>query len=308
MIELPDVDSLFDGGLGEWLEGQKAARARTAAKLFKIRIWGVAAAAIVGTIALVMGWGTFGYFAAGIIGFGFFAYGQHIQQQMVNILKQEMNGSLAKALDINYSVDAFPGQEFKTARTYRLLPSHDDSYFQDQWHGSISGTDFLLYETRLTEEQGSGKDKQTVTVFSGIVLRLQFARSFLGTTLVRRDGFKFTLFGDNKNYGGEKLERIKMVHPDFEDTFDVYGNDQVESRYLVHPEYCERLLAIEREFDGSKMTALFKEGDIILVMKTNDMFESASLDPAQDRERLGKTISQFATIAALVKKLNERPR
>jgi hypothetical protein len=33
-----------------------------------------------------------------------------------------------------------------------------------------------------------------VTKFEGVVLRFQFARPFLGTTLVRRDGFKITLF------------------------------------------------------------------------------------------------------------------
>lgn len=76
----------------------------------------------------------------------------------------------------------------------------------------------------------------------------QFA--FLATTLVRRDGSKFTLFGDTKTYAGQKLERIKMVDPRFEDTVDIYGTDQVEARYLVHPAYCERLLDLEREFAG----------------------------------------------------------
>ena len=227
---------------------------------------------------------------------------------MVNSLKAEMNGALAKALQIDYSVAGFSGQEFEHACEFELLPSYDDRYLQDQWHGQIEGTDFLLYEAKLTETRGSGKNRRTVTVFEGVLLRFQFARPFLATTLVRRDGFKFTLFGDTKSYGGRKLERIKMVDPRFEDAFDVYGTDQVEGRYLVHPAYCERLLDLEKEFDGEKLAALFLGGDLIVTLRTGDIFESATLNPEQDRELLGKTIGQFGSIARLVKLLNERPR
>ncbi|MGB5078179.1 MAG: DUF3137 domain-containing protein, partial [Sphingorhabdus sp.] len=210
--------------------------------------------------------------------------------------------------EIDYSVAAYPGQEFKRACSYELLPSHDDSYLQDQWHGAIDGTDFLLYEAKLTETRGSGKNRRTVTVFEGVVLRFQFARPFLATTLVRREGFKFTLFGDTKSLAGQQLERVKMVDPRFEDAFDVYGTDQVEARYLVHPAYCERLLDLEKEFAAEKLAALFLEGDLIVTLRTGDIFESATLNPDQDRDRLGKTIAQFASIVRLVKLLNERPR
>jgi hypothetical protein len=43
-------------------------------------------------------------------------------------------------------------------------------------------------------------------------------------------------------------------------------------------------------------------------VQTGDMFESATLDPAKDRELLGQSIGQFASIVRLVKLLNERPR
>jgi hypothetical protein len=179
---------------------------------------------------------------------------------------------------------------------------------EDQWQGKIGDTDFLLYDAKLTEEQGSGKSRRTVTVFEGIILRFRFARPFLSTTLVRRDGFKFTLFGDDKSFGGQVLDRVKMVDPRFEDAFDVYSSDPVESRYLVHPAYCERLLELERDFYGSKLAALFRHGDLIVTVNAENMFESATLDPAQDRELLGRTITQFGTMARLIELLNERPR
>lgn len=308
MIALPDVDTLMAGGLAQWLDGKAAERAEAKKKMYSV-IWiGGGISVVAFLIGLMLDLGGVGYMVAAVCGAATAYFANKIRQAMVDVLKQEMNGALAEALQIDYSVAAFPGQEFENARAFELLPDYDHRHLQDQWHGQIEGTDFLLYEAKLTEQRGSGKNRRTVTVFEGVVLRFQFARPFLATTLVRRDGFKFTLFGDSKSYGGQKLERIKMVDPRFEDAFDVYGTDQVEGRYLVHPAYCERLLDLEKEFDGEKLAALFLGGDLIVALRTGNMFESATLDPSQDRELLGKTIGQFASIVRLVKLLNERPR
>jgi Protein of unknown function (DUF3137) len=308
MIALPDVDTLMAGGLSQWLDSKSAERAEAKQKMFSV-IWiGGAISVVALFLGFLLDLGGLGYMIAAGCGAVTAYLANKVRQEMVDVLKQEMNGALAKALQIDYAVAAFPGQEFENAREFELLPDYDDRYLADQWHGQIEGTDFLLYEAKLTEERGSGKNRRTVTVFEGVVLRFQFARPFLATTLVRRDGFKFTLFGDSKSYGGQNLERIKMVDPRFEDAFDVYGTDQVEGRYLVHPAYCERLIELEREFDGEKLAALFLGGDLIVTLRTGDIFESATLNPAQDRELLGRTISQFGSIARLVKLLNERPR
>jgi hypothetical protein len=306
---MPDVDTLMADGLADWLDGKIAERAKAREKVRSTQIAGVVVAGAILLIVALFGWSwEFGMFGACLAGGGFFAWASYIRQTMVNSLKHEMNGALARSLGIDYQVSPQAGLEFEQACEYDLLPSYDDSYFQDRWQGAVAGTEVLLYEAKLTEERGSGKNRRTVTVFKGILLRMHFARDFLGTTLVRRDGVKFTLFGDTKSYGGQKLERIKMVDPRFEDAFDVYGSDQVEARYLVHPAYCERLLDLETSFAGEKLCALFHGGDLLVTIRTEDLFESATLDPAQDRELLGQTIAQFASISRLIASLNERPR
>jgi Protein of unknown function (DUF3137) len=308
MISLPDVDTLMTGGLRDWLDAKVAERLEAKKQMYTAGGAGIGVGVAIALFALTFGFGGFAYFfAAGAVGIGF-AWAASIRQKMVNQLKQEMNGALAHAMGIEYGVETTSGAEFATACEFDLLPSYDDDSFQDNWQGQVGGTQFRLYEATLTEERGSGKDRRTVTVFQGIIIRLQFARAFNGITLLRREGFKFTLFGDNKSYGGHTLERIKMVDPAFEDAFDVYGSDQVEARYLVHPAYCERLLELEREFNGAKLSALFYGGDVIVTIHADDMFESATLNPDDDRERLGITISQFGSLVKLITLLNERPR
>ncbi len=309
MISIADVDTLMSGGLGNWLEQKAAERAKAREKVLWTSITGVVLAAVLGLVGFLFGIPfQFLMFGVVVVGGGFFAWANYIRQQMVNSLKQEMNGALAKSLGIDFQVDPQLGPEFELACEFDLLPSYDDSYFQDAWRGCVGGTDFLLYEAKLTETRGSGKNRSTVTVFKGVLLRMRFARNFIGTTLVRRDGFKFTLFGDSKSYAGQTLDRIKMVDPRFEDAFDVYSSDPVEGRYLVHPAYCERLLELERDFFGEKLCAVFHSGDLLVTIRTEDLFESATLDPAQDRQLLGQTIDQFAAITRLIQTLNERPR
>jgi hypothetical protein len=308
MIEMPDVDALMRGGLGDWLAGQQAARQETRRKIRNIAVGAVIVGAVLALGGYMAGGFEMAYFLGALVAMAGMGWAHNVRQKMINALKGEMNGALARSLGVRYQVEPATGAEFDLAYEYDLLPSYDDSYFQDQWQGQVENTDFLLYEVKLTETRGSGKNRRTVTVFRGILLRMHFARDFLGTTLVRRDGFKFTLFGDSKSYQGETLERVKMVDPRFEDAFDVYGSDAVEARYLVHPAYCERLLELERDFYGEQLVALFHKGDLLVTIQTNDMFESATLDPAKDRERLGQTIEQFASIARLIRTLNERPR
>jgi Protein of unknown function (DUF3137) len=309
MIDIPDADTLMAGGLGEWLDGKQAARAEASAQIRRIWTWAmILGAGLIFAIVFATGHFQIAFILSGLGASAIYWWTGKIRQAVIDDLKQEMNGALAAALGVRYTVSATSGDEFDLAMQFGLLSSYDDVYLQDQWQGKIGESDFLLYEAKLTETRGSGKSRRTVTVFEGIILRFQFARPFLSTTLVRRDGFKFSLFGDDKNFGGQILDRVKMVDPRFEEAFDVYSSDQVESRYLVHPAYCERLLELERDFYGSKLAALFRHGDLIVAIRAEEMFESATLDPAQDRELLGRTITQFASMARLIQLLNERPR
>ncbi|WP_373488658.1 DUF3137 domain-containing protein [Blastomonas sp.] len=309
MITIPDVDSLMAGELGGWLAGQTEARKEAKRKAWVRWIGGIVLGA---PLTLLLGADSFGTTLIGfsgliiiMVGFGL---GMMVRQKMTETLKAEMNGALAKALDIRYSLKVAEGSEFRLANTFGLLPSYDRRRLEDLWEGEIAGTTFRMYEATLIERQGSGKDARDVTVFRGVILKIHFARDFHGVTLVERQRRRMTLFGDSQTRGGIKLERIRMVDPGFEDVFDVYGNDPVEARYLVHPAYCERLIALETQFKGKKLKALFHKGDVIVTVSAQDMFESGSLNPAQDRARLAKTIEQFRAMAGLIISLNERVR
>lgn len=309
VITMADVDTLLAGELGAWLQGQAEAREEAKRKAWKRWIAGFV---LGGPLLLCFGgqgfvWQALGYAGLAIIIVGL-TMGGIIRQNMVSSLKREMNSALARSLGVEYSPEASFGDEFNLAYAFDLLPGYSRKRCEDCWHGELGGTRFRLYEATLIERRGSGKDARDVTVFSGVILTIRFAREFHGVTLVERQRMRLTWFGDSQTKNGMKLDRVKMVDPRFEETFDVYGSDPVEARYLVHPAYCERLVALEEKFEGKSLKALFHKGDVVVVVDSEDLFESASLNPQRDRELLARTIGQFGALAEMIASLNERRR
>ena len=232
---------------------------------------------------------------------------------MLTKLKSGINGAIAKALELEYSASVTPGKTFERAKAFELVPGFDDDSYEDLWWGLLGTQPFTLHEAKLTEERGSGKSRRTVTVFAGSIISLGFNRQFIGTTLIERKSEHRSWFGlggvkDRIELNGIALSKVDMVDPRFEEAFAVWSDDGVEARYLVHPDYAERLTAVEQAYAGKNIRALFSEGELLIVLESGDLFESGSLDAGDDRALLARTIDQFTALTELATKLNERPR
>jgi hypothetical protein len=313
MIERPNVDALMSGELGQWLESQNAERAAVKAKAARIWKIGIAVACSVAALIVLVGWGIEAAIKVGFfVGAAGFGIAELAKRPMLNKLKGGINGAIAKALGLEYAVNVEAGEVFERAKQFEMVPSYDNEHFQDLWWGLVGGRPFTMHEARLTEERSSGKSRQTVTVFEGQIMSIGFNRRFGATTLLEPDGErrKFLVGAEKEQVtiGEVELERIDMVHPQFEDRFTLWSNDQVEARYIAHPEYVERLLAVEAAFSGKDIRALFHAGDLLIVLSTGDLFESGSLDASDDRTLLGQAIEQFTALAELAMRLNEKPR
>lgn len=313
MIVRPDPDTLLAGELGAWLKAQDGDRTATRAKVARRRKIGIAAACVVAFLYVllkpsdIVGALQFGFFV-GLAGFG---WAMLAEWPMVTKIKSGMNGAIARALGLEYSVEALPGEAFERARRFAMLPHHHDAKFQDRWAGTLGELPFELHEAKLTEQRGSGKNRRTVTVFQGSLLTIAFARPFIGTTLIERDDEHRRFFGGEKesiDLAGLTLRRVAMVDPKFEEMFTVWSDDGVEARYLVHPDYVERLVAVQNAYGGQGLRALFHGGELLVALETADLFESGSIDASDDRRLLARTIDQFGSLADLAAKLNERPR
>jgi hypothetical protein len=315
MIEKPDVDRLLAGPLGEWLRDQ--VEVREAARRKSDRRYAIGAAIVLPLLAalwllLAPDWGfEFKFMASMFVAGAAAAWGYAPRAKAIKDTKRGINSAIAEALGLTFEMEFEPGHGFDLARRYALVPGYDRSSFEDRWSGPLGAHAFTLHEAHLEEERGSGKNRSWVTVFRGAILTITFERRFHGTTVLERADKHRSWFGGTKDsieLDGKQLDYVDMVNPEFSDTFSVWSDDQVEARYLVHPVYVERVLAVEQAFHGKDVRTLFSGGELVIAIESEDMFESGSMHASEDRARVQRCVDQFMTLAGLCEALNEPAR
>jgi len=310
-----DVNTLMQGDLGQWLAEQTAMRAAAKERAASRWTWG--AALLMPALAFLWfgpEWGgsfRFIVTVGGLLLVGIWGY-QPIAAAK-KAIKVGINSAIARSYGIDYEHDVEPGPEFEAARRYGLVPSFDDSSFEDRWFGTLEGHAFNLYEAHLQEERGSGKNRRRVTVFRGVIIQMGFGRPFHSTTLLQRAGAHRKWFGlggtkDSVSFDGHRLDYVDQVHPAFAEKFGLFSDDQVEARVLVHPSYVEHLLRLESAFGAKELRALFSRGEVILAVEGRDLFESGTLNADEDRMRAEEAAEQFAALAGLALAINQNER
>lgn len=312
MIERPDVDALMAGELGQWLQHQAGVRDAAKDKSNTRYCWSAVGLLPLFAFLWFAPIGDFKFYIAFAAGMGALWWSNAPRRKARKETKEGINAAIAHALGIEYEHECDAGLGFGRALAHKMFPSYDRGKYEDRWCGDMAGHAFSLHEAHLEERRGSGKNRRWVTVFRGPIITIGFARSFHGTTLVQRKGRhkKFLFFGESESVrtGSGQLEIVDMVHPDFEDAFTVYSTDQTEARYLVHPAYIERLIALEQAFAGKNIRTLFADNELTIVLSTENMFESGQLDARRDREMVEMCVRQFMAMAELAAGLNEPAR
>ncbi|MEP0390900.1 MAG: DUF3137 domain-containing protein [Erythrobacter sp.] len=308
-----DVQGLMRGELGNWLAEQADMRGNAQKKAFdRWFLGGIVLLPVMaflwfvplGSVKLFLG--VVAIMAAG-------AWGYKPIHEAKLAIKIGINEAIARDLGIEYDPEVEPGVEFHKARSYGLVPSYSRDAFEDCWYGELGGHAFNLYEAHLEKRKGSGKNRRWVTVFRGAIISVPFGREFRSTTLLQRKGKHNRWLGlgsvkDVIELDGHRMQYVDQVHPAFEDVFEVFSDDQVEARVLIHPSYVEHLIALEKAFQGKSIRALFVDQHLVVVVESENMFESGSMKAEEDNRRAQKTADQLSALARLIMAINQTDR
>jgi hypothetical protein len=303
-------DRVMDNGLRDWFAQQDQARAAGKEKKQTRYALSVGGAILAGTAAYLYSSDVvFALFGAAMVVAGGFVWASNATAALELEIKAAANAEIARVLGLTYEYATSSSTDFRLATSLGLLPSNpDEEDHSDAWFGQLGELDLHLHESHLQEWVQRGKRRSLETVFHGVVLGYQFARSFSGTTIVQRDMGVLNALGAIGAKWGNSLERVRLVDPRFESAFEVYGSDQVEARYLVHPAFCERLLEMEQVFDGKNLRMVFAQGRVVIVIETGNLFETGGLEASEDESRVAQTLGQIQSLLTLSQTLNERQR
>lgn len=227
-------------------------------------------------------------------------------------LKQQYCAAIADAMGATFTLGAFEPPAFDRLRGLGLVPSFSRSKFEDMFRGAYRNSAFELYEGHLEQRRTDGKGRtRYTTVFRGQLIRMHFPRDFLGVTIVRRDAGVFNVFGGG-SANGRKLERVRLVDSRLEKAFEVWGTDQVEARYLLHPVMMERLLELETKLHGKRLRCAFEGGDLLVAVEGGNLFEPGDLfkplvNPARARRIADEISGVFGVMDQVLTAQAQRP-
>lgn len=194
-------------------------------------------------------------------------------REYIKAYKQKLLPRLAKNLG-NLDYD-FEGKLLvKGMDATKVIPKYNRHDVEDHFSGIYKGTKIEFSEMKL-KYKSSGKNSSTRTVFKGIGVLIDVPKKFYGHTIMMPNQAKITEWFKEKSSG---LDRANLVDPMFEDKYDVYTNDQVEARYLIHPVMIERFQDLASEFDGKKVRAAYYQGQLLLLIESDhNHFEPADI-------------------------------
>ncbi len=252
----------------------------------------------------------FGIFIGAIAGFGLYAWGSSDINKLGKETKLMLVEPVAAEFNIAYELQPPRPAEIATFRSLDLVPGWDREKFEDLLRGQRNDTPFEFFEAHLEEKRtttdGKGRTRTTwVTVFKGQCLVVKFHKQFQGVTKVYRDAGALNFFKKLSQMG--KGQRVKLEDPVFEKAFEVYSTDQIEARYILTPDFMERMLGLERTFKGKQVRCAFAGGQMLLACEGKDLLEPGSMRrKMDDLGRVREILQDFAAIFLLIDAMSQR--
>ena len=155
-------------------------------------------------------------------------------------IKEKLYAKLFQAIGLKYSVadDDYADvidKIYYICKNTGIYYRYDNISSDDIISGDYNGVPFVISDSKIIYTTGSGKNRRTVVVFNGLFLSTKIPKNFKGETIIKTDQW-----GQAKEIKGKKA--VKLEDVEFEKAFEVYGDDQIESRYLLTTSFMSRLL------------------------------------------------------------------
>jgi hypothetical protein len=250
---------------------------------------------------------------AGLIGGVLVAGGLYVWGSTeINKLKTETKLMLIEPVSaefgMSYDMSPVPPDRIGHFLSLGLVPSWDRAKYEDMLAGTRGDAPFEFFEAHLEEKRtttdGKGRTRTSwVTVFKGQCLVVRFHKEFKGVTKVYRDMGAFNWL----TKFGVREPRVRLEDPVFEKAFEVYGTDQIEARFILTPDFMERLIGLERTFQGKQLRCAFAGGEMLLAISGKNLLEAGSMNRRMDDlGRVREMLQDFAAIFLLIDSMSQR--
>ena len=107
---------------------------------------------------------------------------------------------------------------------------------------------------------------------------------------------------------GIELEKVELEDPDFEERYNLYSNDPVESRYIFSPTLMERVIDLQKRWD-KKLFMAFKDSKLHLSLPYyNGVFQPEPASSSRIEEHLEQLFLNLEHVFEIVEELRLNDR
>ena len=181
---------------------------------------------------------------------------------------------------------------------------------EDEVCGKKNAVTYSLHEIRASYMQRSGKHRREIIIFKGLIVRLDFNKSFVGHTIVVSDSqaqILGGLFGESGSRAGKEI--VRLENPDFEREFAVYSTDQQQARYLLTPKLMELVLRAQIVLGGQLRLSFHDNSMFVTVPQDKDRFEVSLFGgPVTPESTMGDLVEVVSLAEQLVDTLDLETR
>lgn len=197
-----------------------------------------------------------------------------------------------------------------------IFQHHIDRYHgEDCVSGKVGQTEIVFSEVHAEymTTSGSGKHRRTEwhTIFKGLFFIADFNKYFHGQTVILPDTAEklFGGFGQTlQSWTPGRAELIKLEDPEFEKEFVVYGDDQVEARYILSPSLMQRITEFRNKTGGNLYLSFTGSRLYVAVPLARNMFEPSYFTCAADFKCIEEYYHDLLLAVGIVEDLNLNTR
>lgn len=200
-------------------------------------------------------------------------------------------------------------EEFLHSDLFKTKPNRYKG--DDLVRGTIGKTRIEFSEVCAQHVQSNGKTTTVHTIFQGLFFIADFNKHFRTRTFVLPDSAEkmFGRFGKTlQSWNLTRPDLIQLEDPEFEKEFVVYGQDQIEARYILSTSLMERIVDFKRK-TGQKIFLSFVDDCVYMgVWSNRAMFEPKILSTLLDFERIREYFDDLQLATGIVEDLNLNTR
>ncbi len=191
----------------------------------------------------------------------------------------------------------------------KIFNRHPDRHKGDDYvSGQVGKTRIEFSEIHSEYETRDSKgNRHWHTIFKGLFFVGDFNKHFKGITIVLPDVAE-RLFGGFGNFlqkmNVSRGQLIKLEDPEFEKEFVVYGDDQVEARYILSTSLMKRIVDFKKK-TGRKVFLSFVGSKIyVAIAFAKDLFEPRVFKSLIDFSQVVEYYQDLELVIGIVKDLN----